>query len=249
MAAPAYVPTFGLTGGDIKTGSSSYLDIPDDQEFSLGRNARRLEYTNSWKQDGAARAALKASDGMESVHRLDFKDGSASYYVGELTYDDTQARRRVPRWPPSPRCCCAVRPPTWPRQLDHERANRTPDRAGPEAKGHRPLPQDHHAGRNRGLLPVTFRYRDRVEFGEFLDSVYGAQAPAFDGTAANASKQLQRGAVQINGQYILSCLEGWGLDVPLTLDNCIQLAREIPAAVQAVMETYRQICIEGRLGN
>jgi len=100
-----------------------------------------------------------------------------------------------------------------------------------------------------GLLPVTFRYRDRVEFGEFLDSVYGAQAPAFDGTAANASKQLQRGAVQINGQYVLSCLEGWGLDVPLTLDNCIQLAREIPAAVQAVMETYRQICIEGRLGN
>ncbi|MDR3063963.1 MAG: phage tail protein [Comamonas sp.] len=89
-----YIAAFGLTGGDIKTGTSSYLDVPDDQEFSLGRNARRLEYTNSWKQDGAARAALKASDGMESVHRLDFKDGSASYYVGELTYDDTPSTEK-----------------------------------------------------------------------------------------------------------------------------------------------------------
>lgn len=89
-----YIPAFGLTGGDIKTGTSSYLDVPDDQEFSLGRNARRLEYTNSWKQDGVARAALKASDGLESVHRLDFKDGSASYYVGELTYDDTPSTEK-----------------------------------------------------------------------------------------------------------------------------------------------------------
>ena len=89
-----YVPTFALSGGDIKTGTSSYLDVPDDQEFSTGRNARRLEYTNSWKQDGVARAALKASDGLESVHRLDFKDGSASYYVGELAYDDVPSTEK-----------------------------------------------------------------------------------------------------------------------------------------------------------
>ena len=89
-----YIPTFGLTGGDPKTGTSSYLDVPDDQEFGLGRNARRLEYTNSWKQDGVARAALQASDGLESVHRLDFKDGSASYYVGELVYDDVPSTEK-----------------------------------------------------------------------------------------------------------------------------------------------------------
>ncbi|MBS3019127.1 hypothetical protein DJFAAGMI_01866 [Comamonas sp. PE63] len=89
-----YVPAFGLTGGDIKTGTSSYLDVPDDQEFSLGRNARRLEYTISWKQGGEARAALQASDGLESVHRLQFKDGSTSYYVGELAYDDTPSTEK-----------------------------------------------------------------------------------------------------------------------------------------------------------
>ncbi|MEQ6474015.1 phage tail tube protein [Comamonas sp. wu1-DMT] len=89
-----YVSTFGLTGGDIKTGTSSYLDVDDDQEFRAGRNARRLEYTISWKQDGVARAALQASDGLESVHRLQFKDGSVSYYVGELAYDDVPSTEK-----------------------------------------------------------------------------------------------------------------------------------------------------------
>ncbi|GGH62139.1 hypothetical protein GCM10010975_26530 [Comamonas phosphati] len=100
-----------------------------------------------------------------------------------------------------------------------------------------------------GLLPVTYRYRDRVEFGEFLDGIFATEAPAFDGTAANASSQQQRGVVQLNGQYIHGCLQDWGLDVPFTLQACIQLAREMPSAVQAVMDTYRQLCIEGRLGN
>lgn len=100
-----------------------------------------------------------------------------------------------------------------------------------------------------GLLPVTFRYRDRVEFGEFLDSVFATEVPEFDGTSANASSQQQRGVVQLNGQYIHGCLQDWGLDAPFTLQNCIQLAREMPGAVQAVMDAYRRLCIEGRLGN
>lgn len=83
-----YVPTFALSGGDIKTGTSSYLDVEAEQEFSQGRGARRLEYTISWKEDGSARAALQAADGDLTVHRLVFKDGSISYYVGELAYDD-----------------------------------------------------------------------------------------------------------------------------------------------------------------
>jgi hypothetical protein len=89
-----YVPTFGLTGGDIKTGTTGYLDVETEQEFSQGRGARRLEYTISWKNDGAARAALQASDGKESVHRLQFKDGSTSYYVGELHYDDVPSTEK-----------------------------------------------------------------------------------------------------------------------------------------------------------
>lgn len=89
-----YIPSFALSGGELKTGNSSYLDVEDEQEFSQGRSARRLEYTISWKQDGVARAALQACNGLDSVHRLQFKDGSASYYVGELAYDDVPSTEK-----------------------------------------------------------------------------------------------------------------------------------------------------------
>ena len=100
-----------------------------------------------------------------------------------------------------------------------------------------------------GLLPVTFKYRTRTEFGEFLDSIFGAELPAFDGTSKNASGQQQRATVQINGQYIYGCLKDWGLDAPFTLQACIQLADELPGAVQSIMDTYRRLTMEGRLGN
>lgn len=89
-----YVPSFGLSGGDLKTGSTDYMDVEDEQEFSQGRSARRLEYTISWKQDGIARAALQAADGDLAVHRLQFKNGSTSYYVGELSYDDVPSTEK-----------------------------------------------------------------------------------------------------------------------------------------------------------
>ena len=89
-----FVPSFALSGGDIKTGTTSYLDVETDQEYGQGRGARRLEYTISWKQDGAARAALQVADDTLSVHRLQFKDGSTSYYVGELAYDDVPSTEK-----------------------------------------------------------------------------------------------------------------------------------------------------------
>lgn len=101
----------------------------------------------------------------------------------------------------------------------------------------------------KGLLPVTFKYRTRTEFGQFLDTVFSTPAPEFDGAAMKASEAQQRGTVQLNGQYIFGCLKDWGLDTPFTLQACIQLADELPGAVQAVMNRYRQLTVEGRLGN
>ena len=100
-----------------------------------------------------------------------------------------------------------------------------------------------------GLLPVTFKYRTRTEFGEFLDSIFGVEPPQFDGAASNAAANQQRGTTQYNGQYIFGCLKDWGLDAPFTLQACIQLADELPGVAQAVMNRYRKLSIEGRLGN
>lgn len=100
-----------------------------------------------------------------------------------------------------------------------------------------------------GLLPVTFKYRTRTEFGQFIDGIFGVEPPAFDGTANTAATQQQRATVQLNGQYIHGCLKDWGLDAPFTLQACIQLADELPGAVQQIMDTYRRLTVEGRLGN
>ena len=100
-----------------------------------------------------------------------------------------------------------------------------------------------------GLLPVTFKYRTRTEFGGFVDSVFGTEPPAFDGTAKTAAQQQQRATVQLNGQYIHGCLKDWGLDAPFGLQACIQLADELPGAVQEIMDTYRRLMVEGRRGN
>jgi hypothetical protein len=44
-------------------------------------------------------------------------------------------------------------------------------------------------------------------------------------------------------------IDGWNLDEDLTRENVQQLADELPAAVNAIMETYRSAITEGRLGN
>ena len=100
-----------------------------------------------------------------------------------------------------------------------------------------------------GLLPVTFQYRTRSEFGQFLDGIFGVEPPSFDGVSSTAAHQQQRAVVQLNGQYIHGCLKDWGLDAPFTLQSCIQLADELPGAVQELMDTYRRLTVEGRRGN
>lgn len=100
-----------------------------------------------------------------------------------------------------------------------------------------------------GLIPVTFRYRTRAEFGEFLDSIFGIEVPAFDGAARDAGAVQQRGIVQYNGQYLHGCIQDWGLDVPLSLHACTQLANELPGPARALMDRYRERILEGRAGN
>ncbi|RMX06713.1 phage tail protein [Corticibacter populi] len=90
-----YIPSFATSGGELQTGSSSYLDLDDAVEYANGRSARRLEYTVSWKEGSAGRQALIDANGDDvAVHRLVYKDGTATYYVGHLAYDDAPSTTR-----------------------------------------------------------------------------------------------------------------------------------------------------------
>lgn len=100
------------------------------------------------------------------------------------------------------------------------------------------------------MIPVTFKYRTLVEFGELLDEVFSQSVSVATGADGKlSSKSVQQGQVQLNGQYLQAILKDWGLDVPLTLQACIQLADEEPAGTKALMAKYRELITEGRAGN
>lgn len=101
-----------------------------------------------------------------------------------------------------------------------------------------------------GTIPVTYKYRTKKEFGEFVDRITkdageGAE-PAGD---AFSMARLMAVTVEKNADYLLDALESWGLDEPLTRETAAQLADELPAAAVAIMERYREALTQGRLGN
>lgn len=89
-----YVTGLGLSGGELRTGTSEYLDVEADGEFALGRSARRMEYTVSFNAAGAGRAAQLAADAKFSVHKLVYKNGDSTYYVGETHYNDSPSTEK-----------------------------------------------------------------------------------------------------------------------------------------------------------
>ncbi len=101
------------------------------------------------------------------------------------------------------------------------------------------------------MIPVTFKYRTLTEFGQLLDEVFALPLPAdVQGQDGKLSSQaIHQGRVQLNGQYLYLILKDWALDVPLTLQTCLQLADEDPAGTSALMTAYRKLITEGRTGN
>ena len=89
-----YVTALGLSGGDLQTGTSEYLDVETAGEYATGRSPRRMEYSISFNADGAGRTALLAADGLFTLHKLVYKNGDATYYAGELHYSDTPSTEK-----------------------------------------------------------------------------------------------------------------------------------------------------------
>lgn len=99
------------------------------------------------------------------------------------------------------------------------------------------------------LIPCEFVYRTREEFGANVDAVFSTpdETPPPDGKYGAEFQQAQ--ICRANARYLAKILTGWGLDIPLTADACLQLATEQPGGTQAVMDAYRKACTEGSLGN
>jgi hypothetical protein len=97
-----------------------------------------------------------------------------------------------------------------------------------------------------GAIECTYKYRSRKDFATFVDTLNAASKPVVAVATMTSSTDKMDEA---NAAYIFEVLDGWNLDVDLTLETARQLIDEVPAAANAIMATYAAACTEGRLGN
>jgi hypothetical protein len=114
-----------------------------------------------------------------------------------------------------------------------------------------------------GEIGITYKYRDREQFGEFTDGIRAevkakgeAELEKWKTIAESgepipdlSDSQIIAGQNETNVRYIMGCVEGWNLDVPFDEAAVKQLVREVPAAIPAIVGEYRDAITEGRQGN
>jgi hypothetical protein len=99
-----------------------------------------------------------------------------------------------------------------------------------------------------GVIQATYKYRTRVEFGKLMNEVFGGvEDKATEGKVD--FEKIFESMGDKNADYLLECLDAWDLTEPLTKQTLLQLSSEIPAASVALMTSYREACVDGKLGN
>ena len=101
-----------------------------------------------------------------------------------------------------------------------------------------------------GAIAAVFKYRTRAGYGEYLNSLFAVsetEKPA-DGEKLDFVALFAKGGEKAV-EKLLDAIESWDFDYELTKETLIQMQNEIPASIAAFGETYRNACIEGKLGN
>lgn len=105
----------------------------------------------------------------------------------------------------------------------------------------------------KGVMEVSYIYRTRTEFGEFVDSLMkDAGVPQTGQTGEEVAFSLAVALAKTrdaNADYILRIIDGWNLDEEFSRDSVAQLCDELPGAALEIMDQYRSAIVEGRLGN
>jgi len=114
-----------------------------------------------------------------------------------------------------------------------------------------------------GCMKVVYIYRTRKEYAEFADALqaavteraekesarYKAAADAGEPLPDFRQADLVAHQVSVNVDSIMKSVKGWNLDIPFDREAVEQLVDELPAAVAAIVSSYREAITEGRLGN
>lgn len=102
-----------------------------------------------------------------------------------------------------------------------------------------------------GSMEVTYKYRTRKEFAEFTDAMMAAARAANEADESedfSVTKMYAKTSAS-NIDWVMEAVEGWNLDIPFDKEAVTQLDDELPAAMAAIIDTYRVAISEGRLGN
>lgn len=110
---------------------------------------------------------------------------------------------------------------------------------------------------SKGFIPVSFVFMTRKEFAakvaenteitkaQYTDALARAEAEGRKLTFAE-DEDLEASA---HARWLLTILEGWGLDVDLNEHNVRQLVDELPAGAAAINDEFARLSRTGRLGN
>lgn len=109
---------------------------------------------------------------------------------------------------------------------------------------------------SEGAIEVLYKYRTKKEFGAFIDGAKEASTLRMTAKAGDEGDKKELSweevhvlGIEANADNLIGVVEGWNLDAEPTRESFEQLADELPAAANAILETYRKAIVEGRLGN
>ncbi len=100
-----------------------------------------------------------------------------------------------------------------------------------------------------GLIPVTFKYMTKTEFGAWQDS-FSAAGKVETAAEDFSWEKFYDMAGEKTADAVLGIIDSWGLDEPLSKKSIQAIETECgAAALPAIFRAFGEACREGKLGN
>jgi hypothetical protein len=113
-----------------------------------------------------------------------------------------------------------------------------------------------HVDGSKDQIKVTYIYRTRAEFAEFVDARSDAAREKREAEPVVADpdervglKEILEATDESTVEYIMEIAKGWDLADEFSRETVAQLLQEYPSAAASIISTYRNACMEGRTGN
>lgn len=101
-----------------------------------------------------------------------------------------------------------------------------------------------------GEILCEFNFRSRSEYAKWIDAATSDMKiePDAAGVYPTVAEIIGRTVERQTGMLV-DALAGWDLAGPVTPENLREVSDVYPAAAVAIIDTYRNACLEGRVGN